>query len=75
MANEHSNLKWILPIVLSSLFGIGMMAWGVYERAGNSQHTAIEHRIDRVEKAVEAIPTMQTDIAVIRQIIEGMEKK
>ena len=75
MANEHSNIKWVLPIVLTSLFGVSMLAWGVYERAGNSQHGAIERRIDRVEKAIEAIPQMQTDIAVIRQIIEELRKK
>lgn len=75
MSNGNSNLKWILPIILTSFFGVGMMAWGVYERAGNAQHGTIENRIDRVEKAIEAIPTMQTDIAVIRQIIEEMRKK
>ncbi len=74
MANTTNNIRWILPIILTSLFGVGMMAWGVYERAGNSQHGAIEQRIDRVEKVIETIPQMQTDIAVIRQIIEELRK-
>ena len=64
----------ITIIVTILLATVGWVALAT-EKANSVEHRAIELRVEKVEKAINSIPEMQKDIAVIAALLAKENKK